>query len=207
MQGAAVIMAEVIHGIIAAACVAAGIVALIKGHSVYRDRGQDGKAKMLIQMPHLKITAQSFGAVMMATAFGWGALGVYAIPNVKASPQEVEVYSFITPGGNVEAPVVSTTVPAQGSGSPTEGLDLVDAFGSGVLSAGTPAIRGKPAQVRNVHSITRGGMTFLVATLQSKDTAAVVQYNTTLFPLKSGEAKVVFKPVSVSALTTRKQTQ
>jgi len=145
----------------------------------------------------------------MATAVAWAALGVYVAPSVKASPQEVEVYSFVTKSGNVDAPVVFTTVHAQGSGSPTGGLDLVDAFGAAVISAGTatPAIGGKPAHVKDVHSITSDGRTFLLATVESKDSAAVVQYNTTLFQLKSGETKVVFKPVSVSAPTTTKQTQ
>jgi hypothetical protein len=207
MQDESVLLAVVIHGIVALGCVVGGLVALLKGYSVYRDHGHDGNAKMLVQMPWLKITAQSFGAVVMATAVAWAGLGVHVAPDIKASPRRTEVYSFVTEKGSVDVPVVSAAVSPASAAQwlrPTPGLGLVDAFTESVRTknAATLAISGKPADIEDVRSVTIGGRTFLLATLKSQDLTAVVRYDTRLLSAKSGEAKVVFKPLSAAVLTT-----
>lgn len=206
MQDGSVLTAVVIHGIVALACVVGGVFALFKGHNVYRDRAQDGHAKVLIEMPWLKISAQSLGGIVMATAFGWAALGVHVVPDIKASPEHAEVYSFVTGKGIVDAPVVYAAVTPGlrklAGLNPTHGLDLVDAFTQGAASrnAAMPAIGGKPAKVKNVHPVTTDGKTFLLATFESNDSATAVLYDPTLLSAKGKKDKVVFKPLSVLAL-------
>lgn len=80
------------------------------GYRLYIDGAGVGRDKAGFEVGTIKIQAHSVGSVVMATAFLWAWAGVTLSPNLDKSGENIRIYSFVTPSGEITAPEITAKV-------------------------------------------------------------------------------------------------
>jgi len=172
-----------------------GILSIVYGYRVFRHHTDATRSRMVLNMTGVKITAEGAGVVIAAQAIAWAWLGVHVSPNYEASREQTKVFSFATPIGNVQAPVLKA-VPL----NTVTTTDLKAAFAKALRTEQKTAykIAGAPAVIdyASISQIFRDGTTYYKADLKSSDGTAEVQYRPIKLE-KNGQwssAAIVFEP-------------
>lgn len=88
-----------------------GGLAVHYGFHLYRDGAGSGRDRYAIEIGPLKATANSVGSVVMATGFLWAWAAVTISPNLDKKGDEIRVYSFETPAGELTSRELVVRVP------------------------------------------------------------------------------------------------
>lgn len=88
-----------------------GGLAVHYGFRLYRDGAGSGKDHYAIEVGPIKATANSVGSVVMATGFLWAWAAVAISPNLDKKGDEVRVYSFETPAGELTSRELVAQIP------------------------------------------------------------------------------------------------
>lgn len=187
--------------------IAGGIAVARYGFHLYRDGVGAGPGDLALELGKLKVKARSAGAIVMSTAFVWAWIGSTLSPNLDSHGDEIRVYSFTTPEGNVNMQVLAAKIPREDAAA--DPLLLKGLFVRAIADAkknrpsGIVQINGQPASV-DLSSVNvtqnQSGKYSLATKVQSPKETAVV-----LLEPKVETGKVIFYPKSAEQFGRKSQ--
>lgn len=130
-----------------------GGLAVYYGFRLYRDGAGSGKDRYAIEVGPVKATAHSVGSVIMTTGFLWAWAAVAISPNLDKKGDNIRVYSFDTPAGDLTSPELVALVSKRNPPSLEDPEELKGLLRHAVATAETKqggrviSLAGMPASI------------------------------------------------------------
>ncbi|WP_157640016.1 hypothetical protein [Burkholderia ubonensis] len=196
-----VILTVLIKGLGMLLVIAGGVAAIRYGFHLFKDGAGGGPGEIAIDLGRVKVRARSAGATVMATAFVWAWVGAMLSPNLDRRGDEIRVYSFRTPDGDLSVQAIATTIPRDKRGASVTAVSLKGLLARAIIDAnkkhtvGIAQINGQPASI-DLSSVdvtnSESGKYRLSAKVRSTSNAATV-----LLVPKVEAGKITFYPTNV----------
>jgi hypothetical protein len=193
-------LALVIKGLGTLGLIIGGLMALRYGFHLYKDGIGTGKDQYALEVSGLKLKANSIGSVVMATAFAWAWAAVAMSPSLSQNGQNVQVYSFETPNGEVSSKVLAAHASADAASDPEELKHLFRKAVAGVEKSSEQSVvsvKGQPASLNlktlEASSSSAGGFEISAHAATSSQSALLV------YKPQVSKGRVVFIPAKAQA--------